>query len=95
MFKTTRHLAISVLMLASLLAVPAASARVLTDRQAPAAITSQAPATVSQIETSRSTVGGFDWGDAGIGAAAALVLIGALTLTVSARRRDRHHAAIG
>jgi hypothetical protein len=95
MLKTARHTLIAGLMLASLLAAPAASARIVIDRQAHAVSQQVAGASVPQIEDAQATASGFDWGDAGIGALAALVLIGAVTLTVSVRRRQRHHTAMG
>jgi hypothetical protein len=95
MLKTAKRTLIASLMLASLLAAPTASARILIDRQAPAVSLQEAGTSVPQIESAQVTASGFDWGDAGIGAAAALVSIGTVMLTVSVRRRQRHHTAMG
>jgi len=95
MLKTARHTLIAGLMLASLLTAPASSARTLIDRQAPAVSQQVAGASLPPIEGAQAAASGFDWGDAGIGAVAALVLLGAVTVTVSIRRRQRQHTAMG
>ena len=93
MFKTTKRTMIAALLVAAAILTPSsASARILLDRQAPAEYTQEAGTTVPQIAGVQSS-NGFDWADAGIGAAATLVLLGACTGTVVVRRRQVHHPA--
>jgi hypothetical protein len=50
--------------------------------------------TASQIPTATTTDPGFQWGDAGIGAGGALLVIGAGTAAAGAARRRRGHRAV-
>lgn len=54
----------------------------------------QAPV-VSPVQRPSGSPDGFKLGDAGIGAAAMLVLIGVGSAAVTGRRRRGHHPAIG
>lgn len=63
---------------------------------APDPSVSSAPVTQIQAPAQRATSSnGFDVGDAGIGAAGMLVLIGIGSVAVSGRRRAGHRPAIG
>jgi uncharacterized protein (TIGR03382 family) len=60
------------------------------DQQSPVSASNPAPVVVSSPATS-----GFDWGDAGIGAAISVALLLALAGAAGVRRRHSHPIALG
>jgi hypothetical protein len=102
MFQVMKKLA-AALLVAAAISAPAASARPL-DRVLPPGTTHDAVTGVADspidrsspppVQTVESSSDGFDWGDAGIGAAAMLALFGLGTgsLLVSRRSRERDPA---
>ncbi len=77
------------------LIAPAAQARPIDDPALPPAATARfavAPSVLSgsQPQAASSADTGFDWGDAGIGAAVTLSLLGLGAGTAGALRRSRH-----
>ena len=80
------------------MAVPATSyatayARISLNPQSPAVSAQEISANIPQSRGIESPSNGFDWADAGIGAAAALALVGAGNAMVTSRRRQGRHAA--
>jgi hypothetical protein len=102
MFQVTKKMLAAMLVVAAI-AAPAASARpidpvqpsvtahVKVSREVPSQISSTVPA----VQTVESSSDGFNWGDAGIGAAAMFTLLGLGTgsLLVARRARERRPAA--
>jgi hypothetical protein len=97
MFQTIKRSLIAVLVLGAL-ALPAtvcatAYARIFPSPQSPAVSAQKISANIPQSRGLESPSNGFDWADAGIGAAAALALVGAGNAMVTSRRRQGRHTA--
>jgi hypothetical protein len=98
MFQATKRTLIAVVVVAAMI-MPAAAcatayARFTLDRSAPVS----APAVVTSVPQIQGVQapsnGGFEWGDAGIGAAVTLALVGAGAVVLTPRRRQGRHAAV-
>ena len=91
MFQVMKKTTATLLVAAAIFA-PAASARPILGDPPASRVDSSSLAPVQTVETSSD---GFDWGDAGIGAAAMFTLFGLGTgsLLVSRRSRERRPAA--
>lgn len=88
-----RRSLIAALVMAAMALPSAASARVAVDRQAPTFDAAAASPIVVQAGGRQGNSNGFDWADAGIGAAVAVALIGAARAVAGERRRPARHAA--
>jgi hypothetical protein len=107
MFKPSKRTLIAALVAAAAAAPSAASARfayIAPDSGSPpswqsvsAAAHQVQPGSTSaaprQVQPGSSTTGAFDWGDAAIGAGAAVALMGGATIGLSGGRRRREHPA--
>ncbi len=93
MFKNAwRNLSAALLMAAVTAAPSSASARALVDHGVPALNARDTGAAVAPTGGVQTAPSGFDWADAGVGAVATLVVLGAGTGAVVARRRQGHRA---
>jgi hypothetical protein len=97
MFQAIKRNLIAVLVLGAL-ALPAtacatAYARIFPYPQSPAVSAQEISTNIPQSRGIESPSNGFDWADAGIGAAAALALVGADNAMVISRRRQGRHPA--
>jgi hypothetical protein len=97
MFHIIKRNLIAVAVFAAM-AVPATSyatayARIFPYPQSPAVSAQEISTNIPQPRSVEPSSNGFDWGDAGIGAAAAVALVGLGTATVTSRRRQGRHAA--
>jgi uncharacterized protein (TIGR03382 family) len=90
---------LSALLIAAAVALPAltcaaADARINQTRQAPAANVQEVGFALPQAEGIQTPPSGFDWGDAGIGAAGTLALMALGSAVVTSRRRHGRQAAV-
>jgi hypothetical protein len=98
MFNASKRTLILALAVTAVAAPSTASARlVLGDPVSGSGSNPQSIALTSQpVQASQPSSGAFEWGDAGIGAAAATVaLMGAGGIVVGGRRRRGHTARVG
>ncbi|HYH58454.1 MAG TPA: hypothetical protein VD790_04460 [Thermoleophilaceae bacterium] len=95
-YRMSRCVALA-LVVSGLAAQPASALRGDVGESAASAAQARVPLVVTKTETGDASHGGFDWGDAGIGAAAMLGLtgIGAGALIVGRRRRPTRTVAMG
>jgi hypothetical protein len=96
MFKASKRTLIAALAVAAAVAPSTASARFLLNDPVSGAATSgqSVSAAPHASQPGPSTSGAFDWGDAGIGAAAAVALMGGATVALGGRRRRGHTASV-
>jgi hypothetical protein len=97
MFELAKRSLIAALVVAAM-AIPSvvcatAYARLNLDTQAPAVSVQESGTDIPQVGGVQASSDGFDWTDAGIGAASAVVLIGACAAMAIGRRRQGSHAA--
>jgi hypothetical protein len=98
MFKLIKRIAAAAIVVMAAGAPTAAYARVNLDPGTAPVVSSQtvksaAPPPAAEAQASSSQ--GFQWDDAGIGAAGALVLVSVGSGTLLARRRRTHHPLTG
>ena len=88
MLQVLRHTGIALLLVATaMVASPVADARVPPSEHSPAMSTLESGAALPQARVVQTSASGFDWGDAGIGAALTVALIGAGAAIITSRRR--------
>jgi hypothetical protein len=88
--KTT--LAVAAVATAAMATTPLAEARINISRN-PQVLGAQTE--LEQVRGAQAPTNEFDWADAGIGAAAGLMLAGAGTVALTGRRRQARHTATG
>jgi len=93
MFQLTKRSLIVSLVVAAMAVPSAAYARINLDARAPAVSVQESGTNVPPLGSVQASSDGFNWTDAGIGAAVAVVLMGAGTALASGRRRQGSHAA--
>jgi hypothetical protein len=93
MLQMTKRIALAATVAAALAVPSGADARINMEPNAQTASIAEVGATGSQSGGIQAPANGFDWGDAGIGAAATALLIGAGGILVGRRRSARRVVA--
>jgi hypothetical protein len=93
MFQVMKKTTAALLVAAAIFAPTASAVPILGDPPTRHTSTSQSDnSDLAPVQTAGTSSDGFDWGDAGIGAAATLLCLGAGSLLVSRRSRERRPA---